>query len=92
MKKSVSKKVEFRLAAEPGSDVAVAGSFNDWDPKRHPMKHNPKKGFHMSVIALPPGKHEYKFVVDGEWRMDPTCGEWVPNTHGTLNSVVIVPA
>lgn len=90
MEKPTSKKTRFELKAAPGSAVSVAGTFNDWDPTKNPMKDNPGSGHYKAVIALPPGKNEYKFVVNGEWCVDPNCPEWAPNNCGTLNSVLHV--
>ena len=84
------KRVAFQLAAESGSEVFVAGTFNNWNPRRHPMRDNADGGIYRTTVDLPPGRHEYKFVVNGEWRVDPACLEWVPNGYGTLNSVVTV--
>jgi hypothetical protein len=41
---------------------------------------------------LPPGRHEYKFVVDGQWLPDPNAQANAFNAYGTLNSVVEVRA
>ena len=90
MKKAALKKIAFQLTAAPGSKVSVAGTFNNWDPGKNPMKNNPENGHYKTVIAVPLGKHEYKFVVNGDWQVDPKCSEWVPNCHGSLNSVITV--
>ena len=93
MRKSASRKtkpVEFQITAEPGSQIFVAGTFNDWDPARHPMRDNPHGGLFKTTVALPAGRHEYKFVVNGEWQIDPNCPDWHPNGLGSLNSVVAV--
>lgn len=83
------RKVKFEIAAEPGSDVAVAGSFNNWDPSANRMKLN-GQGTFVTNIKLPVGRHEYKFVVNGVWQADPNCPNWVPNSYGSLNSVAEV--
>ncbi len=82
------KKVEFLLAAEPGNDIFVDGTFNGWDAGANPLKGKPKAGHYKTALRLPPGRHEYKFVVNGEWRLDPNCPERTPNGHGSLNSVI----
>jgi len=92
MKKARLKKVEFQLSVAPGSKVSVAGTFNNWDPAKNRMKDNPGSGHCKTVIALAPGKYEYKFVVNGEWQVDPTCSDWVMNNKGSLNSVLTVQA
>ncbi len=92
MKKQARKKIEFQLAAAPGSRVSVVGAFNGWDPSANVMKDTPASGHYKTAIAFPQGKHEYKFVVDGDWRTDPNCPESVSNCHGTANSLICVQA
>jgi 1,4-alpha-glucan branching enzyme len=82
--------VQFELSAPPGSRVFVAGSFNDWNPTQHRMVDNPGSGHCKVTVDLPPGRHEYKFVVDGVWHIDPNCPQWVLNGQGSLNSVISV--
>jgi hypothetical protein len=38
-------------------------------------------------VALPPGTHHYRFIVDGEWRDDPECTLRVANPYGTQDNV-----
>ncbi len=47
-------------------------------------------GVYEAVVPLDPGSYEYKFVVNGEWCVDPECPRWAPDGHGSLNSVLIV--
>ena len=89
-RKAELKKVEFQVTAATGSKVSVAGTFNNWDPAKNPMNDNSESGHYKSVIAIPPGKHEYKFVVNGEWFLDPNCSRRVPNCHGSLNNEICV--
>ena len=89
-KGSKVRKVNFEIKARPGSEVFVAGSFNNWDPKKNPMRDNPDSGHYKTKLVLPSGRYEYKFVVNGEWCVDPNCSEWAPNDQGTLNSVRVV--
>lgn len=84
------RKVRFALAAEPGVQVFVAGTFNNWDPSQHRMQDDPAHGGYRIALTLPPGRHEYKFIVNGDWVADPACADWQPNGLGTLNSVVSV--
>jgi 1,4-alpha-glucan branching enzyme len=84
------RKVSFQLTTDPGREVFVAGTFNNWDPKQYRMSDNPGSGHWKTTLVLPPGRHEYKFVVNGEWRADPNCPESVPNDQGSLNSVITV--
>ena len=90
MKKTAMKKVEFQLAVEPGSQVFVTGSFNNWNPTANPMKDNSGSGHCKAIVQVSSGTHEYKFVVNGVWTADPKCTEWVQNDCGSLNSVLHV--
>lgn len=89
-KKANSKKVGFKVAAAPGSEVYLAGSFNDWDTKRHKMRDNPANGVYEIALLLPEGSHEYKFIVNSEWCTDPNCPELAINGLGTFNNIILV--
>ncbi|MEI6969931.1 MAG: glycogen-binding domain-containing protein [bacterium] len=82
------KRVSFSIKADPNSEVYVAGSFNDWDARKNKL--NNEDGTYKGVILLPPGRHEYKFIINDVWCIDPDCVEWAPNGFGSLNSVVEV--
>lgn len=69
-------------------EVYLAGDFNDWNPRSHRMTR--KDGVFQKRLKLAPGSHEYKFIVDGEWRTDPSAAEQRPNEFGSLNSVIHV--
>ena len=81
------KRGTFSLHAPEASQVCVAGTFNDWDPEARPLKQD-KKGTWRTWTSLEPGRYEYRFVVDGEWREDPACAETCDNSFGTCNSVL----
>jgi len=82
------RRVTFELRAEPGSEVYVAGTFNDWDPTERKL--NYREGVYKTALLLPKGRYEYKYVIDEIWCVDPECPDWVPNDHGSLNSVLFV--
>lgn len=84
------KRVKFKYRSQPGSDVYLSGSFNNWDEATHKLRNGNSEGLHSISIFLPPGRHPYKFLIDGEWRIDPECPNWELNEFGTLNSLLIV--
>ena len=86
--KTTRKRVTFQLKAQPGSEVFVAGDFNDWDPKARRLKDKDDSGVYATTMLLKPGEYQYKFVINGHWGIDPECEEWVPNSMGSLNSVI----
>lgn len=83
------KPTEFKLYAPGAKKVVVAGSFNKWDTKKLLAKKD-NKGSWAAKVALKPGKHEYKFIVDGNWVNDPCCSSCVANAVGSQNCVVEV--
>lgn len=85
-----AKRVIFQVAASPKSEVFLAGTFNQWDPRRHQMKDTRDTGKYSITLMLAKGSYEYKFVINGNWVVDPECQNWVRNSLGTLNSVAQV--
>ncbi len=84
------KRVTLACAAEPGAEVYVAGTFNGWNPAKKRMKPAPADGTYKAVLLLPPGEHEYKFVVGNDWRLDARNPQWKPNAFGSRNSILHV--
>jgi len=84
-----AKITEFKLYAPQAKKVSLAGSFNNWDPKGLSAKKD-SRGNWMAKASLKPGRHEYKFMVDGSWMNDPRCTACVPNSFGSHNCVIEV--
>ena len=84
-----AQKVQFELFAPDAEKVCLAGSFNHWDPLKSPLKKN-QKGLWKKSLSLPPGRHEYRFLVDDRWENDPSCPASVDNGFGGQNNVKIV--
>jgi 1,4-alpha-glucan branching enzyme len=82
-----SKAVEFKLFAPQAKKVILAGSFNKWDVKKLAAKKDAKGNWSVKA-SLKPGRHEYKFIVDGNWWNDPKCSACVPNGLGSHNCVI----
>lgn len=70
-------------------EVFVAGSFNGWSPTGTPML-TLGDGRWVKELVLPPGRHEYRLIVDGQWVDDPKAREFVPNSHGGRNALLVV--
>jgi len=66
--------------------VIVTGSFNGWNEDSFRMVRN--DGEWTYSVYLKPGKHTYKFIVDGQWMIDPANEVWEENIEGTGNSVL----
>ena len=81
-----SKRIHFEFASPNAESVAIAGTFNDWQPNATPMIAL-GQGRWAKDLTLPSGNYEYCLVVDGQWTPDPRVSETVPNPFGGVNSV-----
>ena len=63
MKQTNSEPVEFSCHAPEAQAVFVAGTFNDWRPEATPLRRQPD-GHWRITLPLPPGHHEFKFIVE----------------------------
>ncbi len=97
LKKSYSKtgtkcRVTFKLEAEVGAETAVlCGEFNEWDEAATPMK-KLKDGSFSAQVSLDAGNsYRFRYLLDGErWENDWEADAYLPNAHGTEDSIVEV--
>jgi len=87
---STEQGVVFVQPAALGKQLAIAGDFNGWTPT--PLISNIDANTHEICLALAPGRHEYRLIVDGHWLADPYNADWVLNEMGEPNSVIHVTA
>lgn len=86
-----SVRVTFELpSAVADSEVAVVGSFTDWEPEI--MTYIKTRDVWKTGVSLEPGEtHEFRYLIDGEeWRNDEDADRYVPNPYFSENSVVEV--
>lgn len=82
--------VKFLLPAYFDAEkVFLSGNFNDWSLSANPMKRT-SRGWETEV-ELDPGKHLYKFVVDGQWKLDRENEIREEDGYGNMNSVYYQP-
>ena len=83
------RRVAFSLSAPDARNVKLVGDFTGWEEAAREMtrQHN---GSGKATIAVPPGQHEYRFIVDGPWADDPKCEVRKPNPFGGENCTRIV--
>ncbi|MEW9698470.1 glycogen-binding domain-containing protein [Paenibacillus sp. SI8] len=62
------KWVVFKYFSSTANQVYLAGDFNQWSPTAAPMS---KQGNWFTAVIPLNQSAEYKFVVDGEWTIDP---------------------
>jgi predicted alpha/beta superfamily hydrolase len=71
----------------------VAGTFNDWTPA--PLTRLCDTALHVGLVDVPTGRHQYKIVVGGTWRLDPwnlafAFDDFAGNADGK-NNVLVTP-
>ncbi len=86
---SMQGNVTFRLSGRANARiVAVAGSFNNWNQSQFLFARVGDEW--VCKIKLPPGEYEYKFIIDGDWLVDPRNPKTKHDDRGNVNSVLIV--
>jgi 5'-AMP-activated protein kinase regulatory beta subunit len=97
MKHSNSELSEFSCHAPKATAVFVAGTLNNWKPDVLPMHPPLQSADWFITLPLPPGHHEFKVIVDGQWCCEPGCkdeyrgcAKCIPNEFGTMNRVLEV--
>ncbi|KAH8495211.1 hypothetical protein H0E87_018409 [Populus deltoides] len=68
------------------SEVFLAGSFDGWATQRRMEKSS--VGIFSLYLKLYPGRYEIKFIVDGEWRLDPLRP--IVHNNGYENNLLII--
>jgi len=67
---NIGETIIFKLSGHNDAhEVYVAGSFNGWENGKIKMK-KVNDGWAVPII-LPAGNYDYKFIVDGDWILDP---------------------
>lgn len=86
---TVSKKIEFKIAAPCAKKVSIAGDFNEWKPDALTARKD-RNGIWKALAIIPAGTYEYKFIIDGSWITDPICSHKRSNAFGSENSILEV--
>lgn len=88
---AAARAVDLFFSAPQAASVAVVGDFNGWDPRQTRMIRTNHEGRWMARLKLPPGVHQYSFVIDGStWMPDPDAKTTLADGFGGLNSVIII--
>jgi len=86
-----SGKILFFYHNDTTERVMLAGDFNDWNANQTRFNKTANGIWRAEIDSPPPGRHYYKFVVDGDrWMDDPSNGLKVPDNYGGFNSVLNV--
>jgi chromosome partitioning protein len=74
----------FQIASKNARWVEIAGDFNNWIPEA--LVRRGEDGLWQKVIPIKAGNFRYKYIVDGEWQIDPYQPTQMPNAYGTYDS------
>lgn len=83
--------VVFTVNVDDAREVALIGSFNNWQGHKHKLAPSDEAGKWTISVPLEQGVHEYAFVVDGIRIIpDPVSLVYKDDGFGNLNSVILV--
>ena len=86
-------RIRFRVRAPAAQSVALVGDWTGWDPAAGPMARSddPKAASVWEIAAaVPPGRHTYSFLVDGQPVRPPEADAYVSDGFGSENGVLLV--
>jgi hypothetical protein len=82
--------VQFRFEAPGAAEVALAGTFTEWEPRFQLRETAP--GVWSALVPLEPGVHDYVFVIDGtQWTADPHAFLVDDSFGGTNSRITLLP-
>lgn len=85
---SASSKIQHSFVFDPFAQlIMISGTFNSWS---HAFMRTAGDGLYEYPVHLPAGKTQYKFVVNGEWMLDPQ-NQQTDMEEGVKNSLVHMP-
>lgn len=85
---SLQGNTTFRLKGYPDAKIVnLAGTFNDWKPAT--IVCGKENAEWICRVELKPGKYLYKFIVDGNWIIDPANSTTEGDGRGNTNSVLV---
>ena len=79
---------DFIFNSTDAREVHLVGDFNRWTLSNESLLWQKEEGMWQKRLFLGPGRHRYKFVVDGEWVTDPQNDHIEPNPYGGMDSVL----
>lgn len=85
-------RVTFQLPAQFWAGrIYLVGDFNAWDQTATPMRQTGSDGSWQVTLELEAGReYQFRYLADGvDWHNDSAADAYVPNQHGTSNSVVV---
>lgn len=96
---SVPQSQQFRAGTIPtclrwphgGKTAYICGSFTHWQKMPMQWRQTAQGGEWYKVIDLGTGSHQYKFIIDGQWRHDHTAPTVLDNLGNVNNCINVTP-
>jgi AMP-activated protein kinase-like protein/uncharacterized protein DUF3471 len=84
---SVKGNTTFRLKGYPEASVVfLTGTFNNWHQSQLLFAREGDEW--VCRVDLDPGVYQYKFIVDGDWLLDPSNPDTAEDEAGNVNNVI----
>jgi chromosome partitioning protein len=82
--------VVFTVEAPEARQVQLAGDFNSWKPEWTELE--PARGIWRTMLKLAPGRYRYRYVIDGQWVVDPRNPMVEPSPFSGDDSLLVLDA
>ncbi|MFH0984009.1 MAG: AAA family ATPase [Candidatus Omnitrophota bacterium] len=82
--RQISDGILFQFSSKTASSVEIAGDFNHWIPEA--LVRRDQDGLWQKVVSVELKNFRYKFIVDGEWQVDPHQPVQKENAYGGVDS------
>lgn len=83
------QRVELVYPDYVGRDLKIAGEFNNWAPDEG-VETIIEPNAIKKIFYVEPGEYQYRLVIDGKWRNDPTNPDQILNSLGVHTSMLKV--
>ena len=78
----------FKFKNKKAKSVLISGSFDDWK-KKHSLIYESSKDIWTITLNLKRGKYNYKYIVDGNWQINPS-EKSEKGDDGIINNYIII--
>ena len=83
-------RARFRIESGQASTVSVIGSWDDWTSPGRALSRTRDPGVWEAWVAVPPGVHHYRFLVDGRAVRPPDAPRYEKDDFGGEDGVIVV--
>jgi len=74
-----------------GKTAYICGSFTHWQKMPMQWRQSGAGGEWFKMVDLSPATHQYKFIIDGQWRHDHTAPTVLDNLGNVNNCIHVQP-